>query len=80
MPGNRRRTNLPRVILGKYIGEHPLLELAAVCADALEAQQVLAKQTVQVIFLDINLPRISGTSFFKKPFSSALYCIYNSLP
>lgn len=56
---------LARNVLKKYIGEHPLLELAAVCADALEAQQVLAKQPVSILFLDINLPRLSGITFLK---------------
>jgi DNA-binding LytR/AlgR family response regulator len=56
---------LAQQVLKKYIDEHPSLEVAAVCADALQAQQVLAKQPVAIIFLDINLPRLSGTSFLK---------------
>jgi DNA-binding LytR/AlgR family response regulator len=56
---------LAQQVLKKYITEHPSLELTAICADALEAQQLLAKQPVPVIFLDINLPRLSGISFLK---------------
>src|SRR5690242_4129081 len=56
---------LARNVLKKYIGEHPLLELEAVCTDALEAQQALAKQPVAILFLDINLPRLSGITFLK---------------
>jgi len=56
---------LAQNILKKYIEEHPLLELGAVCADALEAQRWLAKQPAAIVFLDINLPRLSGISFLK---------------
>lgn len=56
---------LAQNVLKKYIAEHPLLELAAVCADAPEAQQWLARQQSAIVFLDINLPRLSGISFLK---------------
>lgn len=56
---------LAQDILKKYIQDHPSLELVAICADALQAQQVLAKHMVSVIFLDINLPRLSGIGFLK---------------
>lgn len=56
---------LAQNILKKYIEEHPALELSAVCNDALAAQQVLAAQTLQLIFLDINLPKLSGINFLK---------------
>lgn len=56
---------LAQNVLKKYIDEHPLLELGAVCADALEAQQWLTKQQAAIVFLDINLPRFSGISFLK---------------
>jgi DNA-binding LytR/AlgR family response regulator len=56
---------LAQDVLKKYIQDHPSLELVAICADALQAQQVLAKQPVPVIFLDINLPRLSGIGFLK---------------
>lgn len=52
-------------VLKKYIVEHPLLELAAVCSDAVEAQQWLARQQAAIVFLDINLPRLSGISLLK---------------
>lgn len=56
---------LAQDVLKKYIHDHPSLELAAICGDALEAQQLLAKQPVPLLFLDINLPRLSGTGFLK---------------
>lgn len=56
---------LAQQVLKKYIDEHPSLELVTVCADALQAQQMLAKEPVAILFLDINLPRLSGISFLK---------------
>lgn len=56
---------LAQNILKKYIGDHPSLELVAVYSDALEAQTTLAQQNIHLIFLDINLPKLSGINFFK---------------
>lgn len=56
---------LAQQVLEKYITAHPCLELAAICSNALEAQSFLAKQPVPVVFLDVNLPRLSGISFLK---------------
>ena len=56
---------LAQNVLRKYIEEHPSLELVAVCADAMEAQARLSRQPVEIMFLDINLPKLSGISFLK---------------
>ena len=56
---------LAQNILKKYIGDHPSLELLAVYNDALEAQTTLAQQNIHLIFLDINLPKLSGINFIK---------------
>jgi len=56
---------LAQNVLKKYIGEHPTLELIAVCHEALEAQSILTRQNIDLIFLDINLPKISGINFIK---------------
>jgi len=56
---------LAQNILKKYIGDHPSLELVAVYSDALEAQTTLAQQNIHLIFLDINLPKLSGINFIK---------------
>src|SRR5678816_1782498 len=56
---------LAQNVLKKYIGEHPTLALVAVCNDALEAQAALTQQTIQLVFLDINLPKLSGINFIK---------------
>lgn len=56
---------LAQNVLKNYIEDHPALELTAICNDALEAQQILSLQNIEIIFLDINLPRLSGISFIK---------------
>lgn len=56
---------LAQNVLIKYIADHPSLELIVVCNDALEAQPVLAHQKIPLIFLDINLPKLSGINFIK---------------
>jgi len=56
---------LAQNVLKKYIRDHPSLELIAVCSDAMEAQTILNKQNINLVFLDINLPKLSGINFIK---------------
>ena len=56
---------LAQNVLKKYIGEHPTLELVAICNDALEAQGILTDENIHLLFLDINLPKLSGINFIK---------------
>lgn len=51
--------------LKSYIQKIPYLELAATCNNALEAQQFLASQQVDLIFVDINMPDLSGVEFVR---------------
>lgn len=56
---------LAQNVLKKYIGEQPVLDLIAVCNDALEAQVILTQEHIHLLFLDINLPKLSGINFIK---------------
>ncbi|HEX6849724.1 MAG TPA: LytTR family DNA-binding domain-containing protein [Chitinophagaceae bacterium] len=56
---------LAQNVLKKYMAEQPALEIVAVCNDALEAQGILTRENIDLIFLDINLPRLSGINFIK---------------
>lgn len=47
-------------LLEDYIRKLPMLEIKGKCYDALEALAFLKKQQVDVVFLDINLPALSG--------------------
>lgn len=47
-------------LLEDYIRKLPMLQLKGKCYDALEALELLKQQKVDVIFLDINMPALSG--------------------
>lgn len=51
--------------LKSYIDKIPYLELVATCNNAIEAQQLLAGQRVELIFVDINMPDLSGVDFVR---------------
>jgi DNA-binding LytR/AlgR family response regulator len=53
---------LSRDILKKYILEVKDLEILAECHDAFEAMNVLGEGEVDLIFLDIHMPGLSGIS------------------
>ncbi|GAB2824950.1 LytR/AlgR family response regulator transcription factor [Ferruginibacter profundus] len=50
-------------ILKDYIAELPVLKLLAHCTDAIAALEVLKNNTVDLVFLDINLPKLKGFDF-----------------
>lgn len=52
-------------ILEKYIGDTPQLHLVGRCMDAFEAIQQLNTSPVDLMFLDINMPRLSGISMVR---------------
>ena len=56
---------LAQDILVQYIDDCHSLELLKVCSDALEAGEYIRSQPVDLIFLDINMPRLSGIRFVK---------------
>lgn len=48
-----------------YIDRTDSLELVATCRNAFEAQNVLATEAVDLIFVDINMPDMSGLDFVR---------------
>lgn len=52
-------------VLASYISAINGLEIAGQCGSAIEALTVLHQKTVDVIFLDIKMPRLLGTDFLK---------------
>ncbi len=56
---------IARQILESYIKEIPNLELVASCKNAFEVLSVLQEKKVAVLFLDINMPKLSGLSLLK---------------
>jgi DNA-binding LytR/AlgR family response regulator len=52
-------------ILKKYIQDVEILELQASFSNAIQALEFLKTNVVELIFLDIHLPKISGIDFLK---------------
>jgi DNA-binding LytR/AlgR family response regulator len=52
-------------LLEDYIKDTPFLALKHTCSDALKALEILQKEHIEVIFLDINLPKLKGLDFIK---------------
>jgi DNA-binding LytR/AlgR family response regulator len=71
---------LSRDVLRKYIGQITGLELLSECADAMEATGVLAHRKVDIIFLDINMPGLSGISFARSLAGAPLIVFTTAYP
>lgn len=56
---------LARSGLESYAREVDFLEISAVCENALEANNALHQHKPQLMFLDIEMPRLSGIEFLK---------------
>ncbi len=52
-------------VLELYIGAVDDLEVAARCENALQAFQVLQRQPIDLMFLDITMPKLLGTDFLR---------------
>jgi len=48
-----------------YISKIPYLDLVAQCRSAIEAQQIIANEQIDAVFLDINMPDLNGMDFAK---------------
>jgi DNA-binding LytR/AlgR family response regulator len=52
-------------ILVDYISQVPFLELRSVCSDAFYAMEILQMEKIDLIFLDIHLPKLKGMEFLE---------------
>lgn len=52
-------------ILQSYIAQIESMEVAGLCSNAVEAMQVMRSRAVDVLFLDIKMPKILGTDFLR---------------
>jgi DNA-binding LytR/AlgR family response regulator len=52
-------------ILVDYISQVPFLELKSVCSDAIYAMEILQTEKIDLIFLDIHLPKLKGMDFLE---------------
>lgn len=56
---------MAREILSSFVGKIPQLALIKTCSNAMEAFDVLNNSHIDLIFLDINMPEVSGLSLAK---------------
>lgn len=56
---------LAQEVLSTYVQKFPQLELVAQCSNAVEAGAVLREESIDLMFLDIEMPQISGIDFLK---------------
>ena len=52
-------------VLEKYISGLPQLELVASCNNAFQVMEILQKKKLDLLFLDIQMPKLSGISLVK---------------
>src|SRR5512145_453708 len=54
---------LAQQVMEEFAGRVPFLEIAGKCSSATEAIEVLRNTTIDLIILDIHMPRLSGLDF-----------------
>ncbi|HVI47811.1 MAG TPA: LytTR family DNA-binding domain-containing protein [Chitinophaga sp.] len=52
-------------VLSDYIRQVPFLEFRGICTDAIFAMEKLQQERIDLIFLDIHLPKLKGLAFIK---------------
>ncbi|WP_253187401.1 LytTR family DNA-binding domain-containing protein [Mangrovimonas sp. DI 80] len=56
---------IAREVIQTHLSKIPNINVVASCSSAIEAFQCIREQEVDVVFLDINMPEISGIAFAK---------------
>jgi two-component system, LytTR family, response regulator len=52
-------------VLTKFVNDTPYLELAHSTTDVMEAAELIKSQKIDLLFLDIHMPKITGLQFLK---------------
>ncbi len=71
---------LAQEILENYISKLPQLNLVATCSNAIEGGAALKEHDVHLIFLDIQMPQITGIEFLKSLSNPPLTIFTTALP
>jgi two-component system, LytTR family, response regulator len=56
---------LARELIATHLSHLEEFEIIATCKSAIEAQKIVLQQKIDLIFLDIEMPALKGTEFFK---------------
>ena len=56
---------LAQNVIKKYTEDIKSIDIIGFCKNAIEAIEIMGNQTIDLIFLDINMPKLSGIEFLK---------------
>jgi DNA-binding LytR/AlgR family response regulator len=56
---------LAQDVIETYVHKVPELQLVGTCKNAIEASSILKNESIDLIFLDIQMPQLSGIDFLK---------------
>ncbi len=56
---------LAQDVIETHVLRMPELNLVAICSNALEAQKALEEHSIDLMFLDIQMPQVTGVEFLK---------------
>src|SRR5688572_22942005 len=56
---------LVRELLEDNVGQVPFLQLVKSCRHAREALEVLQEEKIDIVFLDVQMPRLNGLQFLQ---------------
>jgi DNA-binding LytR/AlgR family response regulator len=71
---------LSRDVLSQFISDHPELSLRGEYRDALESIPGIETNPVDLLFLDINMPKLSGINFYKSLVNKPLVIFTTAYP
>lgn len=71
---------LSQDVIIDFVNACPELTLIAVCNNALEAGKILQNEQIDLLFLDINMPKLSGIGFVKSLKEAPLFILITAYP
>lgn len=71
---------IARKIIREFVGQIDYLELAGECENALKAESFLQQQGVDILFLDIEMPKLSGIEYLRNGRIKPLVVITTAYP
>ncbi|MEO6304231.1 MAG: LytTR family DNA-binding domain-containing protein [Bacteroidia bacterium] len=71
---------LARKGMENFIRDVPFLDLVATCSDALEVIQITSEKKIDLLFLDIHMPKMSGITLLKNTVNLPITIITTAYP
>ncbi len=56
---------LARTLIHGFVSKIPALKVAGLCKNPLEAMEIMRTQAIDILFLDIQMPELTGVEFLK---------------